>query len=66
MVRRISDAADIHIEPVVLNEPSPDVVDQYLSSAKAHEVLGWRAAMGLDEGLRRTVPWYREHLATTT
>jgi CDP-glucose 4,6-dehydratase len=66
MVRRISAAAGIHIEPVVLNEPSPDVLDQYLSSAKAHSVLGWHAAMGLDEGLRRTVPWYREQVGTAT
>lgn len=26
------------------------------------EVLGWRPAVGLEEGLRRTIEWYREHL----
>ena len=63
MVRRISAAAEIDIAPTILNEPSSEVVDQYLSSAKAATVLGWTPAIGLDEGLRRTVPWYRAHLA---
>jgi CDP-glucose 4,6-dehydratase len=30
-----------------------------LDSAKARERLGWRPAYGLDEGLERTVAWYR-------
>ncbi len=35
---------------------------QYLSAAKAESRLGWRAAVGLDEGLKRTIEWYRAHL----
>jgi nucleoside-diphosphate-sugar epimerase len=30
---------------------------------RAHEVLNWRPATPLDEGLRRTVDWYRHHPA---
>ena len=62
MVQRISDAAGIDIAPVILNEPTAEVADQYLSSAKAAAVLGWTPQIGLDEGLRRTVPWYRDIL----
>jgi CDP-glucose 4,6-dehydratase len=62
MVERISIAAGVRIEPVVLAEPTTEVTDQYLASTKAHEVLGWAPAIGLDEGLRRTAPWYRDVL----
>ncbi|MBL8760142.1 MAG: GDP-L-fucose synthase [Phycisphaerae bacterium] len=30
-----------------------------LSTEKAAKLLGWRAAMGFEEGLRRTIDWYR-------
>jgi CDP-glucose 4,6-dehydratase len=36
---------------------------QYLSAEKAETRLGWRAEVGLDEGLLRTIDWYRQHLA---
>jgi CDP-glucose 4,6-dehydratase len=39
-----------------------EIAHQYLSAAKARERLGWAPAHGLDEGLRRTVSWYRGHL----
>jgi CDP-glucose 4,6-dehydratase len=36
---------------------------QYLSAEKAETRLGWCAEIGLDEGLLRTIDWYRQHLA---
>jgi len=30
-----------------------------LSTEKAAKLLGWRAQMGFEEGLRRTIDWYR-------
>jgi CDP-glucose 4,6-dehydratase len=35
---------------------------QYLSAEKAEARLGWRAEIDLDEGLKRTIEWYRAHL----
>ena len=32
-------------------------------TAKAAELLGWRARVPLEEGLRRTIDWYRTELA---
>jgi GDP-L-fucose synthase len=32
-----------------------------LSAKRAAELLGWRAAVGLEDGLRRTIEWYRSH-----
>jgi CDP-glucose 4,6-dehydratase len=35
---------------------------QYLSAEKAEKRLGWRAEVSLNEGLRRSIEWYRKHL----
>lgn len=34
-----------------------------LDASRAYKLLGWRTAMPLEEGLRRTVAWYRSTLA---
>jgi CDP-glucose 4,6-dehydratase len=54
----ISDYPDL--EPVVLNQASHEIAKQYLASEKAHRLLGWRAQYSLEEGLRKTLAWYRE------
>jgi CDP-glucose 4,6-dehydratase len=46
-------------KPRVLGRAEGEIKHQYLSAAKARERLGWKAGHGLDEGLRRTVAWYR-------
>ena len=33
----------------------------YVDNSKAAEVLGWRPAVDLDEGLKQTVAWFRSH-----
>ena len=34
---------------------------QYVDPTKLSEVVGWRPAVGLEDGLRRTIEWYRAH-----
>jgi dTDP-glucose 4,6-dehydratase len=42
----------------------PGQVDRHIGSTdKAARLLGWRAQTGFDEGLARTVGWYRENEA---
>jgi CDP-glucose 4,6-dehydratase len=48
---------------VILGEASNEILHQYLSAAKARRVLGWSARYTLDEGLDRTIRWYRDWLA---
>jgi CDP-glucose 4,6-dehydratase len=43
-------------------QASNEIRRQCLSSAQARRWLGWRPTVSLDEGLRRTVAWYAEHL----
>jgi CDP-glucose 4,6-dehydratase len=47
-----------HIKPDIQNTAWGEIRDQYLSSAKAARVLGWRPAYSLDQGLRETIEWY--------
>jgi len=63
LVARLLALLETDLTPLVLNEASHEIRAQYLSSAKARERLGWRPEHSLDDGLRRTVEWYREFLA---
>jgi CDP-glucose 4,6-dehydratase len=62
IVTRILDLTASNLEPVVRNEAVHEIRDQRVSAEKAHNVLGWRAAHSLDDGLRSTIDWYRSHL----
>ncbi|MSR22662.1 MAG: NAD-dependent epimerase/dehydratase family protein [Gemmatimonadetes bacterium] len=48
------------LECEILGEASNEIRDQSLSAAKARSRLGWRPRFSLDEGLAKTVEWYRE------
>ncbi|HWB87519.1 MAG TPA: NAD-dependent epimerase/dehydratase family protein [Bryobacteraceae bacterium] len=50
------------LRPVVQNIGKPDHLSQGLDASKAHQRLGWEARIGLEEGLRRTIAWYRQHM----
>ncbi len=42
----------------------PGQVDRHIGSAdKAHELLGWQARTSFEDGLERTVAWYRDNEA---
>jgi CDP-glucose 4,6-dehydratase len=51
------------LEPVVLDEAINEIKHQYLSAEKARNVLGWTPQFTLDEGLERTIGWYRSFLS---
>lgn len=63
--RQIVDAIlrlmDSDLEPVVLNQATNEIPQQYLNATRARTELGWTAAFGLEEGLRRTINWYRQY-----
>jgi len=63
MVRRIIGLMHGTMDPDVRNEAVHEIRHQYLSAAKAREVLGWRPLFTLDEGLQRTVAWYERFLS---
>ena len=50
------------LEPDIRNEAMNEIRHQYLSATKARQALGWQPLFTLEEGLRRTIAWYREFL----
>ena len=62
LVDRILKLMNSDLQPDVRNEAANEIREQYLSARKAREVLGWKPLFTLDEGLSRTIDWYREFL----
>jgi CDP-glucose 4,6-dehydratase len=64
VVRRILDLMASPLAPDVRDEVTNEIRRQYLSAEKARRVLQWRPLFSMDEGLRRTIDWYRSALCT--
>jgi CDP-glucose 4,6-dehydratase len=64
LVREILALMGSTLAPDVRNEVSHEIRHQYLSAAKARERLQWTPLFTLDDGLRRTIQWYRQLLTT--
>jgi CDP-glucose 4,6-dehydratase len=62
LVEALARAAGTEISPDVRNEAVNEIQHQYLSAAKAREMLGWKPLFTLEEGLQHTVEWYRKFL----
>ncbi len=54
------------LQPMILNSALAEIKDQYLDSSKARRILGWQPKVQLQEGLERTVAWYRNFLGVQT
>ena len=63
VVARICALAGTDVEPDVRGTGTPDgeIDRQYVDAAKLRKLTGWAPRVDLDEGLRRTLAWYREH-----
>ncbi len=62
LARRILRSMGSDLEPDIRNEASNEIRHQYLSAARARRELNWRPLYTLEEGLERTIAWYREFL----
>jgi UDP-glucose 4-epimerase len=51
-----------HLVPFPPERKVIDIGDYYSNHSYATELLGWQPTVGLEEGLRRTVEYYRQHL----
>jgi CDP-glucose 4,6-dehydratase len=49
------------LEPIILNQAKGEIPQQYLSSRKAREMLGWEPNYSLTEGLAETIQWYKDY-----
>jgi CDP-glucose 4,6-dehydratase len=64
LVERILHLMETNLTPDVRNEARNEIKHQYLSAAKARELLHWRPLYDLDEALSETITWYRDYFAT--
>ena len=62
LVRQILKLMKSDLEPEILNQATNEIRHQYLSAAKARDVLAWKPLFTLDEGLQRTAAWYSDFL----
>lgn len=52
---------DMHPDVRGTGTPHAEIDRQFVDSTKLRELTGWKPEVGLQEGLRRTVDWYRAH-----
>jgi len=65
LVDRILELMESDLKPEILNQASNEIRHQYLNAAKARSILNWGPLFTLDEGLRRTIDWYRNFLGAS-
>ena len=63
VVGLIARLAGTDLEPRVVGTGNPDgeIDRQYVDPTKIRVVVGWEPTVGLEDGLERTIEWYREH-----
>lgn len=63
VVALIARLAATGVEPDVrgTGNPEGEIDRQFVDPSKIRDVLGWTPSVGLEEGLQRTLDWYREH-----
>lgn len=63
VVALIASLAGTGVEPDIRGSGNPEgeIDRQWVDATKIRERVGWEPAVELEEGLRRTIEWYREH-----
>ena len=63
VLETIAEVSGGGLEPEYLGAGTPtgEIDRQYVDSTKLRELTGWRPEVGLSDGLRRTLEWYRHH-----
>jgi CDP-glucose 4,6-dehydratase len=51
------------IDPEIQNTAKSEIKDQHLNSSKAKLILDWESKVTLEDGLKKTVSWYKAYLA---
>jgi len=63
LIKKIIAASDKKLKiNKIQEEREGEVKTQYVSWNKARKILGWEPKVDLDEGIRRTVAWYKDFL----
>jgi len=63
LVKKIYKAAGAKENYKILNRVKYEIPHQYLASGKARKVLGWKPRVSLENGLVRSIIWYKKFMA---
>jgi CDP-glucose 4,6-dehydratase len=63
IVETITRLAGTGVEPEIRGRGNPEgeIERQYVDSTRLRELTGWRPGFSLEDGLTRTIEWYREN-----
>jgi CDP-glucose 4,6-dehydratase len=63
VVETVTRLAGTGVEPDIQGEGNPEgeIDRQWVDPSKLKERTGWSPSVGLEDGLERTIEWYREH-----
>jgi CDP-glucose 4,6-dehydratase len=63
VIEAITRLAGTGVEPDVRGKGNPDgeIDKQFVAPTTLRETLGWEPEVGLEDGLERTIAWYRDH-----
>lgn len=62
LVQQILTLTGSTLQPDIRNEASNEIKHQYLSAAKARDLLNWEPLFTLETGLQQTITWYKDFL----
>jgi CDP-glucose 4,6-dehydratase len=62
LVNSILEKMRSSLKPEILNQAANEIRHQFLSAERARKELNWKPMFTLDQGLDRTIAWYREAL----
>ncbi len=60
LVNKIIKLMSSDLKSKILNKATNEIKHQYLSAKKAKEMLSWRPKYTLEEGLKKTIEWYKD------
>jgi CDP-glucose 4,6-dehydratase len=65
LVNMILKQMNSDLKPIILNQGSHEIKNQYLSAKKAKDILAWEPLYDTEQGLNKTIEWYKEYFENT-
>lgn len=64
LILKLSDSE--HLAPIIQNQAKYEIPKQYLDARKARDLLDWQPHYSMEEGISRTISWYRDFFNNQT